>query len=106
MKNTTARIIVPFLFFTVTTPVDVRLAQEGATLSPGTLALRYAETSASGRIDDWVRLDLGCLSRLRGAPTVPSEARSPIAHISHEDTVSISCRIARCPAPQPIDHAV
>ena len=52
MKNTTARIIVPFLFFTVTTPVDVRLAQEGATLSPGTLALRYAETSASGRIDD------------------------------------------------------
>ena len=106
MKNAAARIIVPFLFFAVTTPVDVRLAQEGATLSPGTLALRYAESLASGRIDDWARLDLGCLSRWRGAPTVPSEARSHIAHICYEDTVSISCRIARCPVPQPIDHAV
>ena len=46
MKHAAPRIIVPFLFFAVTTPVDVRLAQEGATLSPGTLALRYAETSA------------------------------------------------------------
>lgn len=106
MKNTTARIIVPFLFFAMTTPVDVRLAQEGATLSPGTLALRYAETSALGRIDDWARLDLGCLSRVRGAPTVPLEAWSHIAHISYEDTVSISCRIARCPVPQPTNHAV
>ena len=106
MKNTTARIIVPFLFFAVTTLVGVRLVQEGATLSPGTLALRYAETSASGRTDDWSRLDLSCLSRLRGAPTVPSEARSHIAHISYENTVSISCRIARCRVPQPIDHAV
>jgi len=103
MKNTTARIIVPFLFFAVTTPVDVRLAQEGATLSPGTLALRYAETSASGRTDDWARLDLGCLSRLRGAPTVPSEARSHITHISYENTVSISSRIARCQVPQRIE---
>ena len=106
MKHAAPRIIVPFLFFAVTTPVDIRLAQEGATLSPGTLALRYAGTSASDRIDDWVRLDLGCLSRLRGAPTVQSEARSHIAHICYEDTVSISCRIARCPVPQPIDHAV
>ena len=106
MKNAAARIIVPFLFFAVTTPVDVRLAQEGATLSPGTLALRYAESLASGRIDDWVRLDLGCLSRWRGAPTVQSEARSHIAHICYEDTVSISCRIARCPIPQPIEQAL
>ena len=103
MKNAAARIIVPFLFFAVTTPVDVRLAQEGTTLSPGTLALRYAETSASGRIDDWARLDLGCLSRWRGAPTVQSEARSHIAHICYEDTVSISSPIARCPVPQRIE---
>ena len=103
MKNTTARIIVPFLFFAVTTLVGVRLVQEGATLSPGTLALRYAETSASGRTDDWARLDLGCLSRLRGTPTVQSEARSHIEHISHEDTVSISSPIARCPVPQRIE---
>jgi len=106
MKNAAPRIIVPFLFFAVTTPVDVPVAQEGATLSPGTLALRYAETSASGRIDDWARLDLGCLSRLRGAPTVQSEARSHIACISNEDTVLISCRIASYQVPQPIDHAV
>ena len=106
MKNAAPRIIVPFLLFATTKPVDARFAQDGVTLNPRSLALRYAETLLSGRIDDWARLDLGCLSRLRGAAAVSSEARSQIAHTCYEDTVSISCRSARGPLPQPIDHAV
>ena len=106
MKNVAPRFIVPFLFFTTTTPVDATFAQEGVTMNPRSLALRYAETSASGCIDDWARLDLGCLSRVRGDAVISSEARSQIAHTCYEDTVSISCRTARCPLPQPIDHTV
>lgn len=51
-------------------------------------ALRYAEALASGRIDEWARLDLGCLSRLRQDKGAPSETRSTIMRTCYEDTVT------------------
>ena len=52
------------------------------------LALRYAEALAAGHIDDWARLDLGCLSRLRNAATGSPQTRSQIARICYDDTVN------------------
>lgn len=49
------------------------------------LALRYADALASGHVDEWARLDLGCLSRLRTGTA--SEARSTMARACYEDTV-------------------
>ncbi len=52
------------------------------------LALRYAETLAAGRIDDWARLDLGCLSRVRATAAGSPEARSRTARACYEDTLN------------------
>ncbi|HSN03865.1 MAG TPA: hypothetical protein VLS44_02715, partial [Nitrospira sp.] len=52
------------------------------------LALRYAEAFAAGRAEDWARLDLGCLSRIRGAAAGSQETRSQIARACYDDTVN------------------
>ncbi len=52
------------------------------------LALRYAEALTAGRIDDWARLDLGCLGRLRNAPTGSLPTRSQIARTCYDDTIN------------------
>jgi hypothetical protein len=52
------------------------------------LALRYAEALAAGRTDDWARLDLGCLSRLRAQAAGSPDARARIARTCYDDTVT------------------
>lgn len=52
------------------------------------LALRYAEALTAGRIDDWARLDLGCLGRLRNAATGSQATRSQIARTCYDDTIN------------------
>lgn len=63
-------------------------ASAGNANAPARLALQYAETMAAGRIDDWARLDLGCLSRMRDHKAVSPETRSRIAHTCYEDTLA------------------
>ncbi len=65
-----------------------QVASAGNANEPARLALRYAEAMAAGRIDDWARLDLGCLSRVRAEKAVSPETRSRIAHTCYEDTLT------------------
>jgi len=76
---------------TVSAPDGLALAGtppgKARTDEPARLALRYAETLAAGRIDDWARLDAGCLGRLRAEKAASPEMRARIARACYEDTL-------------------
>lgn len=52
------------------------------------LALRYANALATNRADNWARLDLGCLSRLRAAGAGSPDNRKRVARTCYDDTVN------------------
>jgi hypothetical protein len=64
-----------------------KISARSAAQDASRLALRYAEALASGHVDEWARLDLGCLSRLRTGRGLSAEARSATARACYEDTV-------------------
>ena len=52
------------------------------------MALEYAKTFSTGRSDDWARLDLGCLNRIRAAGSGSTETRTRLASTCYADTLS------------------
>ncbi len=55
---------------------------------PATVAVRYAESLASSRVEDWARLDLGCLSRARQADASSSDGKLPGVERCWTDTMN------------------
>ncbi|MEQ1795424.1 MAG: hypothetical protein ABL970_14675, partial [Nitrospira sp.] len=86
--------LVVLLAATGTTLHDGGLAEAGQTQGKARadesarLALRYAEALAAGRVEDWARLDLGCLSRLRAQASGSPDARTRIARTCYDDTMN------------------
>jgi hypothetical protein len=65
-----------------TTPANLRVNESAR------MALEYAKTFSTGRSDDWARLDLGCLNRIRAAGSGSTETRTRLASACYADTLS------------------
>ncbi len=60
-------------------PGEAKTAKSVSAADPATIAVRHAQALAASRVEEWARLDLGCLARERAAghkPTLPTPGRA------------------------------
>lgn len=68
--------LVPFAADVVA--VQAKSAKTAQGQDPAAVALRHAEALAASRVEQWARLDLGCLARARAAVTAPGPSSSQL----------------------------